>query len=226
MKYYPVLLDIRHKKCLIVGGGSVGSRKAASLLACGAEVTVVSPLISDTLRNQMTKNNLVILERSFQASDLDGMFLVIGATDDEVLNQEISAEAHRRNILCNIADRPKVCNFILPSIIQRGDLLIAISTSGQSPAFARKVRQDLEKQFGPEYEAFLKVMGAIRQHLLAQAHAPEAHKPIFEKLIQADLLHLIQKKQYAAANALIEDATGEVFDVEFLIATNPPKSSY
>jgi precorrin-2 dehydrogenase/sirohydrochlorin ferrochelatase len=217
MKYYPVLLDIRHKKCLVVGGGSVGSRKVATLLACDAEVTVVSPLISDKVRQMMPNDKLVCLERPFRCSDVDDMFLVIGATDDEDLNQKISAEAHRRNILCNIADRPKACNFILPSIVHRGDLLIAISTSGQSPAFARKLRQDLEKQFGPEYELFLIAMGAIRHRLLTQAHEPEAHKPIFERLIQEGLLHLIQKKRYQDANALIKATAGVELDLESLL---------
>ena len=224
MKYYPVLLDIQHKKCLVVGGGAVGSRKAGSLLAGGAMVTVVSPVISEKLRQLMPNTHLVCLERDFRVSDLEGMFLVIGATDDEDLNRLISAEAHQRNILCNIADRPKVCNFILPSIVHRGDLMIAISTCGQSPAFARKLRQDLEKQFGPEYGSFLTVMGAIRKRLLAQAHAPEAHKPIFERLIHGGLLELIKDKRYADAGALIESAAGETFDVEFLLTPNPSQT--
>ena len=129
------------------------------------------------------------------------MLLVIGATDDEDLNHRISRDAAERSLLCNIADRPTVCNFILPAVIQRGDLVITVSTSGRSPAFAKKLRRDLEDRFGEEYAEFLNLMGAIRAKLLAEAHAPEAHKPLFEKLIEADLLELVRCRDIARIDA-------------------------
>ncbi|MGD8769397.1 MAG: bifunctional precorrin-2 dehydrogenase/sirohydrochlorin ferrochelatase, partial [Desulfobacterales bacterium] len=150
----------------------------------------------------------------FQISDLDKMFLVIGATDNPELNLQIHTEAERVGMLCNIADRPEVCNFILPAIVNRGDLIIAISTSGKSPAFAKMMRKNLEKEFGTEYAEFLQLMGGIRNKLLNQDHEPEAHKPLFEKLIQRDLVKMIKDRDIVAINSLLFEILGEgyIFD--------------
>jgi precorrin-2 dehydrogenase/sirohydrochlorin ferrochelatase len=137
------------------------------------------------------------------------MFLVIGATDDEELNRQVSNDANRLNTLCNIADRPEVCNFILPAIVERDDLIITISTSGKSPALAKKLRKTLESQFGKEYGVLLKLMGAVRKKLLSQAHEPEAHKPLFEQLIAADLITMIQKEKTAEIDSLLFEIFGE-----------------
>jgi precorrin-2 dehydrogenase len=220
MRYYPVHLDIQGRKCLVVGGGAVGTRKVETLLACGAQVTVVSPAASEALCVQAAKGAITLRRRDYTSEDLAGMFLVIGATDDETLNRRISADAERRQILCNIADRPEVCNFILPSILQRGDLTITVSTSGKSPAFAKKLRRSLADQYGQEYAAFLDLMGAIRQRLLAQAHAPEAHKPLFEALIDSELPALIRANQHDAINALLEKVLGKGYRVEELLKTD------
>jgi precorrin-2 dehydrogenase/sirohydrochlorin ferrochelatase len=142
------------------------------------------------------------------------MFLVIGATDNPELNLQIHTEAERVGMLCNIADRPEVCNFILPAIVNRGDLIIAISTSGKSPAFAKMMRKNLEKEFGTEYAEFLQLMGGIRNKLLNQDHEPEAHKPLFEKLIQRDLVKMIKDRDIVAINSLLFEILGEgyIFD--------------
>lgn len=158
MKYYPVNLNIHGRKCLVVGGGSVGTRKVATLIQCGAKVTVVSPAISSTLSDLAAEGVIQIQQRGYCSSDLHDVFLVIGATSNEELNRRISEDAEQRNLLCNIADVPKACNFILPAIITRGDLIIAISTSGNSPAFAKKLRKQLETQFGEEYALLLNLI--------------------------------------------------------------------
>ena len=192
MRYYPVNLDIRGRACLVVGGGRVGARKVDTLLKCGAIVTVVSPEAAPALDRLAEKDAIVLERREYRSSDVEGQFLVIGATDDEGLNRQIHADAERRGLLCNIADRPEICNFILPAIVRRGDFMLAISTAGKSPAFAKHMRQRLEAQFGPEYGRLLDLMGAIRRKLLAEAHEPEAHKPLFERLIAGDLLELVK----------------------------------
>jgi precorrin-2 dehydrogenase/sirohydrochlorin ferrochelatase len=192
MKYYPVNLDIRGQSCLVVGGGAVGTRKVKTLLDCGAAVTVVSPKVSDPLSALAGENRISLKQRPYRTSDLDGVFLVIGATDHKDLNRAIFDDARKQGKLCNIADQPDLCNFILPSVIERGDLIIAISTSGKSPAFARKLRKQLEAQFGPEYAGFLKLMGAVRKILLKQSRDPEAHRQIFESLIDQGLLESIR----------------------------------
>ena len=147
MRYYPVYLDIRDRNCLVVGGGSVGTRKVKTLLDCGGRVTVISLEVSAALDTLARSGRVELKERAYSQSDLEDVFLVIGATDDQDLNRRISSDAARQNLLCNIADRPEICNFILPSIVSRGDLTISISTAGQSPAMAKTLRKSLEQQF-------------------------------------------------------------------------------
>jgi len=209
MRYYPIHLDIRNRCCLVVGGGSVGTLKVMTLLDCGANVTVVSLAATKRLREWAESGSITLKERLYQSQDLTGMFLVIGATDDETLNRRISSDAERLNILCNIADRPEVCNFILPSIVQRDDLVITISTSGKSPALAKKLRKTLEDQFGQEYGDFLRLMGAIRTKLLSASHEPEGHKHLFEQLISSNLIDMIRDKKLGAIDALLGDILGE-----------------
>jgi len=217
MRYYPVHLDIQNRNCLVVGGGAVGTRKVLTLLQCGARVTVVSPIISDRLRELAATGTLTLYKRPYQTGDLDGIFLVIGATNDEALNRRISSDAEGINTLCNIADRPEICNFILPSIVRRDDLVITISTSGRSPALAKKLRQILENQFGEEYADFLRLMGAIRKKLLKRSHEPEAHKYLFEQLINSDLIALIRGKKIDDINALLIDILGQGYRYDELM---------
>jgi precorrin-2 dehydrogenase/sirohydrochlorin ferrochelatase len=217
MRYYPIYLDIKDRDCLVVGGGSVGTRKVETLLECGAKVMVVSIEAAEKLKKLSNSGRIQLKERAFQTADLDGMFLVIGATDDEDLNFKIHAEAERRGVLCNIADRPEACNFILPSIVNRGDLIIAISTSGKSPAFAKELRKHLEAQFGDEYAEFLNLMGAIRKKLLSEDHEPEAHKHLFEQLIERDLVQMLKNADTDNINALLLDVLGEGYEFKTLI---------
>jgi len=195
----------------------VGTRKVLTLLACGANVTVVSLAVTEKLHQLSNDGEIKLEERPFQPSDLNDQFLVIGATDNQELNFNIHAEAEGRGLLCYIADRPAVCNFILPSIVNRGDLIIAISTSGKSPAFAKKLRKHLEKEFGDEYAKLLNLMGAIRQKLLSQNHEPEAHKHLFEQLIEKDLVQMLKYDDTEHINSLLFEVLGEGYELEKLI---------
>jgi precorrin-2 dehydrogenase/sirohydrochlorin ferrochelatase len=217
MRYYPVFLDIQDRPCLVVGGGAVGTRKVKTLMDCGGRVTVVSPMTTPELTGMAQNGRLTLKRRTYRSADLEGLFLVIGATDDEALNQQIQADARNRNLLCNIADRPKACNFILPAIVQRDDLVIAISTSGKSPALAKKLRKELEIQFGVEYAEFLHLMGAIRKQLLSREHEPEIHKPLFEKLIAEGLLEMVKARRTDAINTLLKDTFGKEYTFESLM---------
>ncbi len=216
-KYYPINLNIQNRDCLVVGGGAVGARKVSALLDCGARITVVSPETVPEIDRLAESGALVLEKRPFSPSDLDGRFLVIGATDDEPLNRRIHAEAEKRQILCNIADFPEGCNFILPAVVRRGDLIIAISTSGNSPAFARQLRKQIEQEIGPEYDLFLRLMGAIRSRLLVQEHAPEAHKPLFEALIEGGLLEKIRTGDPEPVDRLLAGVLGSGFRYRELI---------
>ncbi len=143
MRYYPVNLDVRNRNCLVVGGGAVATRKVMTLLNCGARVTVVSPDIGSDLREFARDGAIILKTRGYRRSEVNDMFLVVGATDDKDLNRQIFEDAEALGKLCNIADQPEACNFILPSVVHQGDLVIAISTSGKSPAFAKQLRIDL-----------------------------------------------------------------------------------
>ena len=217
MKYYPVNLDIRNRNCLVVGGGAVGTRKVKTLIECGGIVTVVSPQASATLEQMAADGVITLVSRDYRTSDMEDTFLVIGATDDETLNRQVHADAEARNTLCNIADRPEICNFILPAIVNRGDLVLAVSTSGKSPAYAKKVRKELEKQFGAEYEPFLRLMGAIRERLLREKHEPEAHKPLFERMINAGLLDLVRENETEQIDTLLREVLGKGYRYHELI---------
>lgn len=219
MRYYPIYLDIRNRRCLVVGGGGVATRKVATLLACGAEVIVVSPRISDGLKEIMTENQIGYLQRTYSGEDLRDVFLVIGATDDEEENRRVHRDAEQKGCLCNIADQPHLCNFILPSVINQGDLTIAISTSGKSPAFAKHLRRRLQDEFGPEYATLLTLMGAIRNRLLKEAHAPEAHKPLFEQLIAGGLLEKIRSGNPGEIDMLLVSVLGPGFQYDQLMDT-------
>lgn len=217
MEYYPVNLDIKKRKCLVVGGGRVGTRKVLTLLDCGARVTVVSPDATEKLIELANTGEITLEKREYRETDLDGIFLVIGTTDNEELNHQISIAAEKHNMLCNIADRPKVCNFILPSIVNRGDLTISISTSGKSPALAKKLRMELEEQFGNEYAELLRLMGAIREKLLKQKHEPEAHKHLFEQLISRNLVDMIRDTRKKEIDSLLCEVLGEGFRFDDLM---------
>lgn len=204
----------------MVGGGRVGARKVDTLLQCGAVVTVVSPAIVPSLSQLAASQVIFLKQRPYRTEDMEGMFLVIGATDDEALNRRIHADAENRHLLCNIADRPQICNFTLPAIVQRGDFVMAISTAGKSPAFAKHIRELLETQYGPEYGALLDLMGAIRAKLLAEAHEPEAHKPLFEQLIAGELLALVKAHDIARIDQLLDKVLGPGYRHDQLMPAN------
>jgi precorrin-2 dehydrogenase/sirohydrochlorin ferrochelatase len=208
MRYYPVNLDVRRRNCLVVGGGSVAERKVRTLLECEAQITVITLGATETLRTIWQDGRIELVFKGYQSSDLDGRFLVIGATDDEQVNQAVSRDCASRCILCNIADRPEVCTFVLPAIMCRGDLVIAVSTSNKSPAVAKYIRQAMEKEFGPEYATLLNLMGAIRQRFMAEAKSPEAHKDLFGRLLAEGLVEMIREERREDVDALLEKVLG------------------
>ncbi|SCY86595.1 precorrin-2 dehydrogenase/sirohydrochlorin ferrochelatase family protein [Desulfoluna spongiiphila] len=216
MRYYPVSLDIMGKACLVVGGGAVGTRKVETLVRCGAHVTVVSKAFTDELKAMAQDAPITLEERAYDASDMDGKFLVIVATDDQAFNTRVSRDAEATCKLCNVADYPSACNFILPSIVQRGDMTLSISTSGKSPAFAKWMRRRLETEFGDEYGEFLELMGLVRKKLLAEAHEPEAHKPLFEALIAGGLLEMVKAGDKKGADAFLTEVLGEGYTCDTL----------
>ena len=148
MRYFPAFLDLSGKSVIIFGGGEVALRKARSLIAARAKVTVVAPESHPALKRF---KGVRLISRGYRPGDLARQFLAVAATDDPKVQQAIRREATRRRVLLNVADCPKLCDFIYPAVVRRGDFCIAISTGGASPILARRVRERLEKMFGPEY---------------------------------------------------------------------------
>lgn len=207
MKYYPIFLDIRKRKCLVVGGGAVGMRKALLLEKSQADVTLVSPDINENVIQEHP--GIRFLKKTYAADDISGMFFVFAATDNAVLNAEIREDARQQDVLCNVADAPDSGDFLLPSVMERGDLSIAVSTGGKSPAMARTIKKELEAHYGCEYEVFLNLMGRVRTWLLEKGHDPQAHKKIFYQLIEKDLPGLIREKDQAGVEIALIQVLGE-----------------
>lgn len=212
MRYYPVYLDVQDRTCLVVGGGAVGTRKTQTLVRAGARVKVVSPDATNELKTLAADHQIRLHCRPYTADDLKGVFLAFGATDDRDLNRRISEDARRRGILCNIADQPDQGQFVLPSVVERGDLLLSISTSGKSPALARRIRRRLENEFGEEYAVMIDLLGALRGRLLAQGHDPRGHKAKFETLLDSELLEWIRNGDTDRIDCFLRRHFGETLD--------------
>ena len=212
MKYYPVFLDIRGKICVIVGGGEVAARKAERLLDCGAKVFVISPKLTPALAALKEKDVISHIAAEYTGDLINGAALVIGATDDEKTNAAISLDARSKRIPVNIVDDPQKCDFILPSLVQRGDLAITIGTGGKSPALARHLREELEAKYGREYEIFLNILGSLRVKMLKNEGIG---KDWFESLLAAGILDFIREKDREKVKNTVQKITGEEVEIEF-----------
>ncbi len=205
MSFYPVLIRIDGEKVVVVGGGKVAERKVETLLEYGADIHVVSQDLTAPLREYVKEGKIAFLGHEFSESHLEGAFMVIAGTDDPLLNRHVSEKAKEKGLLVNAVDQPSDCNFIVPSILRRGDLLIAVSTSGKSPALAKKVREELEKTFGKEYESLLILMGRLRQEVLSQGLSQEENRKIFQKLVNSHILEAIGRGDWDEVTAVINE---------------------
>jgi precorrin-2 dehydrogenase/sirohydrochlorin ferrochelatase len=205
MKYYPVFLDLRDRPCLVIGGGAVAERKAMSLIEAGAEVTVVSPALTPKLHELSASGKITHRNKKFDENDLAGGFLVIAATDSPEVNTAAAHLCRTKHLLVNVAMPPEESSFIVPSVVERGDLLIAISTSGSSPALSKKVRQELEKTYGPEYELLLNRLSAIRKRMLEEVPDENTRRKAFQAIVDSDVLDLLrQGKTHEAEHRMAE----------------------
>jgi precorrin-2 dehydrogenase/sirohydrochlorin ferrochelatase len=192
MSYYPILVELEGQKALVVGGGNIAQRKIDTLLQHGAEVRVVSKELNDHLEQYLAEGKIKLIGREFDESQIKDSFMVIAATDDTELNKKISAAAKKNGILINAVDQPALCTFIVPSIMNRGDLLIAVSTSGKSPALAKKIREGLENSFGKSYETFLVLMGRLRKEVLEMGLSQQENRRIFNELVDSPALNALE----------------------------------
>lgn len=183
---FPMFLKLEGRPCLVVGGGKVGEPKIGGLLEAGARIRVVALQASSGVREWARAEKIELELRAFLAEDLDGAFLAVVATNSRSLNERIYQEAQRRGVLCNVVDVPDLCDFFYPAVMRRGDLQIAVSTAGQSPSLAQKIRQQLEKQFGPAYAAWVEELGETRKLILASDLDQER---------KLDLLHSLASRE-------------------------------
>jgi precorrin-2 dehydrogenase/sirohydrochlorin ferrochelatase len=214
VKYYPVYLDITNKRCIVVGGGDVAERKAERLLDFGARVTVVGKTLTPLLETMKKEGRIEHINADYDKAYIGDAFMVIGATDRDDINARISLDGKNKGILVNIVDDPGKCDFILPSIVQQGDLSIAISTGGKSPALAKKLREKLEKLYGPEYQALLNVMGNLREKVVVRGHSSNENKQLFDAVIDSDILQHIKDKNWEQVKKIIYEITGVEIEVD------------
>jgi precorrin-2 dehydrogenase / sirohydrochlorin ferrochelatase len=200
---FPMFLKLEGKRCLVVGAGKIGEPKIRTLLDSGADVHVVALEANGATHELANAGKIRLSLRAFAVSDLDGVFLAIVATSSPALDEKIYREAQQRGVLCNVVDDPPHCDFFYPAVVRRGALQIAISTSGQSPSLAKKLRQQLERQFGFGYARWVAELGETRRRILASDLTPERKRELLDSLAS----------QQAFESALAEETHSQVGEI-------------
>jgi precorrin-2 dehydrogenase len=216
MAYVPIFLDVTGRECVVVGGGEVAARKVESLLEAGARVTVVSPRLSPALESFAASGAVTHIARAYQRGDIRGCVLVYAATDRPKLHRELAAEARALGIPVNVVDVPELCTFIAPAVVKRGALQIAISTGGASPAFAARLRRELEDHFGTEYARTLEVLRAARRRLHADEIDPAERMRRLKDLANSALPAAIAAGDVAAIERILATHLGDGVDLAAL----------
>jgi precorrin-2 dehydrogenase/sirohydrochlorin ferrochelatase len=207
--YYPAILDLVGRTALVVGAGKVGEGKVSGLLNGGAQVRVVSLEATEQVQRWAEEGLIEFALRPYERTDLEGCFLVIAATQHTETNETVFADAEQRGMLCNVVDVPRLCNFILPSIMRRGDLAIAVSTAGASPALARKIRLELEDRYGDEYDVALELLGSLREELKERYPDPHDRKILFERIVYSGFMDMVRNGDTEQLEAWIERCIDE-----------------
>jgi len=216
MKTYPIFAVIENQPCLVVGGGAVGERKVQDLMAAGARVTVVSRTLTPELAALAIRGEISYLPEDFREVQVEGMTLVMAATDDPEVNARVSAAAQARAIWVNVADAPEYCTFIVPAQVRRGDLTLAISTGGASPALARQLREELQQHFGPEYGPYLDLLQRVRTRLLTERRGHPDNGPLFHRLVRSPLREAVARGDRARVLKLLHEVLGSFLSAPVL----------
>ncbi len=188
MMFYPVSLNLKGKRAVIIGGGEVAERKAVSLLETGAQIVLVSPEVTPRLASMATAKRIEFRQRAYTSGDCAGAALVLSATDDPAVSRAVWEEASAAGILVNTADQPALCDFILPAVVRRGDLTVAISTGGASPALAARLRAKLSRALGPEYAELLEILAAARPEIQRRVGREEGRKALHYRILDSDII--------------------------------------
>jgi precorrin-2 dehydrogenase / sirohydrochlorin ferrochelatase len=204
--YYPVFLEMKDRRCVVIGGGAVGERKVEGLVAVGANVTVISPAITNRLRDLVTQGAIRHVAREYRTGDRAGYDLVFVATDNSEINAAVANEARSLRIWVNSADDPDHCDFILPAVIRRGDLAVAVSTGGASPAVNRAIREELDEYFTADYGRFVQIAGEVRRELREKSISADADA--WNRALQGDFRVLIKEGRAVQAKEVLLEKLG------------------
>jgi len=194
--YYPLSVDLRNKKVVVVGGGGVAERKVQGLLSAGAHVKLVSPDVTEALGKMAADGLIDHVARAFVPEDLDKAWLVIAATDDTEVQELVYKEASSQRIFCNVIDQPEFCSFIVPSVVRRGDLCLSISTGGKSPALAQHLRKELEQSLGSFYGDYVSLLGELRQLIIKSFGDPVTRKDLCQSLADPEVIAWVRDGEW------------------------------
>jgi len=200
MNLFPMFLKLEGRACLVVGAGKIGESKIRSLLSAGAKVRVIAPWATPAVQAWERARVLTWERREFDTADLDSTFLVVAATSSMEVNDSVYREAQRRQILCNVVDDPDRCDFYYPAVVRRGDLQVAISTAGKSPALAQRLRCEFEAQLAPVYAGWLQELGKIRKQLFGRKLEPEHRRKLLHELASQKSFEARESAGHAAGS--------------------------
>lgn len=212
---YPVCLQLKDKLCVVVGGGGVAERKVREILAQQGRVRLVSPELSPGLQIMASEDRVVWHRKEYESDDLGGAFLVFAATSSPAVQKCIQRDAEGANQLINIADNPEGSSFHVPASIHRGDLTLAISTNGKSPAMSAMLRKRLESEIGEEYGVLLSLVAAIRSQVLARAGRQQQKRILFQKILHQDIISWIKTGQWELVEEHINNVLGSTVEIDW-----------
>jgi siroheme synthase, N-terminal domain len=214
--YYPIYIDIEDHAVLIVGGGNVCARKAETMIRYGARVTIVSPEITDEIAAWERDGALAVRRKKYAEADLDGASIVIASTDDQCVNARVARDCRRRKVPVNVVDVTHLCEFIVPAVIQKGSIQIAISTGGKSPALGRTLKEELQQTIGPEYAEVNDLLGTLRKPAKSVLPTDVDRKRFFDGIIAAGILDMLRegrrREAYESVARACEAAGVEISD--------------
>jgi siroheme synthase-like protein len=203
--FFPIYLNLTSKRVIVIGGGEVAERKVASLSGTGAAIVVISPDLTPELLSLAKSNAIDWQKRSYVHGDCSGAALILSATNDPTISREVWEEATRAGILVNTADQPSLCDFIMPAVIRRGDLAVAISTGGASPALAATLRERLSEMVGPEYEELLEILSRARPGIQQRFQDERDRKALHYRILDSNLIGLIKGHDREGAERLLRE---------------------
>ncbi len=207
MSYYPIFLDLTGRRCTVIGGGAIAERKVEGLLRVGAAITVISPRLTKRFRTWAGEKKINVIAREYQTGDLKGYELAFAATGNKEVNAAVSREGKAAGVWVNSADDPDHCDFILPSVLRRGELTVAVGTGGASPAFSRLIREELESYFGADYAVLAEAAAEVRKELKGNflSAAPDR----WQRALDENLRTLVRKGKREEAKVYLLAKLGE-----------------